>query len=235
MCIRDRTGIGGTAVRDLTRNKRFPNSPNSIKKLTNGRFEMRQKGNNLGAMLEGFVKAPETSRYSFSTFSDDSSEVWAAFAPNTMAGLVKVVELKGCCRKVNGNKFLSWTGGQAYYIRALVKEGGGGEYLRVGAKTGKQQWMPIPIAAFVPVRGNVCKCTGGTAAFGWACPKNNAALCASCPVGTMMNKAKTACVKATSGLRCGAAACEYDWTGICLLYTSPSPRDRTRSRMPSSA
>ena len=25
------------------------------------------------------------------------------------------------------------------------------------------------------------------------------------------------------------------WTYICLLYTSPSPRDRTRSRMPSSA
>ena len=25
------------------------------------------------------------------------------------------------------------------------------------------------------------------------------------------------------------------WFGICLLYTSPSPRDRTRSRMPSSA
>ena len=25
-----------------------------------------------------------------------------------------------------------------------------------------------------------------------------------------------------------------DWSG-CLLYTSPSPRDRTRSRMPSSA
>ena len=25
------------------------------------------------------------------------------------------------------------------------------------------------------------------------------------------------------------------WTKICLLYTSPSPRDRTRSRMPSSA
>ena len=26
--------------------------------------------------------------------------------------------------------------------------------------------------------------------------------------------------------------CDYD---VCLLYTSPSPRDRTRSRMPSSA
>ena len=26
-----------------------------------------------------------------------------------------------------------------------------------------------------------------------------------------------------------------DWHTTCLLYTSPSPRDRTRSRMPSSA
>ena len=26
-----------------------------------------------------------------------------------------------------------------------------------------------------------------------------------------------------------------DWNSCCLLYTSPSPRDRTRSRMPSSA
>ena len=25
------------------------------------------------------------------------------------------------------------------------------------------------------------------------------------------------------------------WCYVCLLYTSPSPRDRTRSRMPSSA
>ena len=27
----------------------------------------------------------------------------------------------------------------------------------------------------------------------------------------------------------------YKVSGSCLLYTSPSPRDRTRSRMPSSA
>ena len=27
----------------------------------------------------------------------------------------------------------------------------------------------------------------------------------------------------------------YTWSYSCLLYTSPSPRDRTRSRMPSSA
>ena len=28
---------------------------------------------------------------------------------------------------------------------------------------------------------------------------------------------------------------DYDGSKSCLLYTSPSPRDRTRSRMPSSA
>ena len=28
---------------------------------------------------------------------------------------------------------------------------------------------------------------------------------------------------------------DWDLERLCLLYTSPSPRDRTRSRMPSSA
>ena len=28
---------------------------------------------------------------------------------------------------------------------------------------------------------------------------------------------------------------EIDWVDICLLYTSPSPRDAHESRMPSSA
>ena len=36
------------------------------------------------------------------------------------------------------------------------------------------------------------------------------------------------------GLLKHAATCELEYFG-CLLYTSPSPRDRTRSRMPSSA
>ena len=32
-----------------------------------------------------------------------------------------------------------------------------------------------------------------------------------------------------------AHECGCPWNECCLLYTSPSPRDRTRSRMPSSA
>ena len=33
----------------------------------------------------------------------------------------------------------------------------------------------------------------------------------------------------------GEKTLEDIWDDVCLLYTSPSPRDRTRSRMPSSA
>ena len=33
----------------------------------------------------------------------------------------------------------------------------------------------------------------------------------------------------------GATSVAFDITRICLLYTSPSPRDATLSRMPSSA
>ena len=37
--------------------------------------------------------------------------------------------------------------------------------------------------------------------------------------------------------KCGAVWIngEHIWSGTCLLYTSPSPRDATLSRMPSSA
>ena len=36
-------------------------------------------------------------------------------------------------------------------------------------------------------------------------------------------------------LEAGLAYRKESWVNCCLLYTSPSPRDRTRSRMPSSA
>ena len=36
-------------------------------------------------------------------------------------------------------------------------------------------------------------------------------------------------------IKLGAPAEEFGEPTVCLLYTSPSPRDRTRSRMPSSA
>jgi hypothetical protein len=142
------TGISGTEVADLTSNSRYPDEPHAITALTSGSFQMRQRGDNLGAMLEGFMVAPTTGAYTFSTRSDDSSEVWAAPQPDSMADLKKVVELSGCCRKVMGSTKLSWIKGMAYYIKALVKEGIGGEYLYVGTKVGGKEYYPIPISMF---------------------------------------------------------------------------------------
>jgi hypothetical protein len=110
---------------------------------------MTMKGNNLGVMIEGFVRAPVTGVYTFSTKSDDSSEVWVSRTPRTQSGLVKVVELRGCCRKVRGIKKITWQAGQAYYIRAYVKEGGGGEYGQFGMMVQGREWFPIPIKQFV--------------------------------------------------------------------------------------
>ena len=47
-----------------------------------------------------------------------------------------------------------------------------------------------------------------------------------------LNRMLASCSEALSELGLPSAATAYE---DCLLYTSPSPRDRTRSRMPSSA
>jgi Ca2+-binding EF-hand superfamily protein len=158
------TGISGTRVADLTSNSRYPDKPHAITALTSGGFEMRQRGDNLGAMLEGFMVAPTTGAYTFSTNSDDSSEVWAAPQPDSMADLKKVVELSGCCRKVMGSTKLSWIKGMAYYIKALVKEGGGGEYLYVGTMVGGKEYYPIPISMFKLIE--TCSANGVSADVG---------------------------------------------------------------------
>ena len=55
------------------------------------------------------------------------------------------------------------------------------------------------------------------------------------------NLSETAFIREEGGkyfIRWFAPSCEIDLCGhatICLLYTSPSPRDRQKSRMPSSA
>ena len=52
------------------------------------------------------------------------------------------------------------------------------------------------------------------------------------PIGRLKNH--KACVTGLGLRRIGHTVTLED-TPSCLLYTSPSPRDRTRSRMPSSA
>eukprot|EP01047_Picozoa_sp_COSAG01_P017021 COSAG01_NODE_889_length_12914_cov_3.351775_1_plen_4223_part_10 len=162
-CEYQYTGIGGSRVYHLGNNAKFPDSPTKVLALTTGSLQMTQKGDNIGAMLEGFVLAPRTGLYSFSTWTDDSSELWAANRPNTKYRLQKMVELIGCCRKVNGVRRVVWTQGKAYYIRAYVKEGGGGEYGRWGMTVAGKEYHPIPIQMFASPKAS-CPgtCSNGT-------------------------------------------------------------------------
>ena len=123
-----------TTVSALTSHYKYPDQHDRTDKLALGSFEVpKQSTDKLGSMIEGFVKAPETGEYQFFTNSDDESEVWAAEQPHTKLYLKKVVELRGgCCKEVAGSVKVQWTEGQKYYIRALVKAGGGGGYLQVG-------------------------------------------------------------------------------------------------------
>ena len=62
------------------------------------------------------------------------------------------------------------------------------------------------------------------------------------PMGGMMGSLSSLSASDLGGVaissaisKSGLNASDIDEVLICLLYTSPSPRDRTRSRMPSSA
>ena len=50
-------------------------------------------------------------------------------------------------------------------------------------------------------------------------------------IGAGISGLTLGCILAKESLNCTI----YEKSNGCLLYTSPSPRDRTRSRMPSSA
>jgi len=116
-----------------------------------GTFQSQNNyGDNYGVMLEGFVKASETGSYKFFTSSDDASEVWVSSVPGQKdVSMVKVVELTGCCQEVAGSTAVSWEAGQVYYVKAYMKEGGGGDYLKVGMqRNGGSKHMPIPISMF---------------------------------------------------------------------------------------
>ena len=122
-CIRFYTGVSGTELSALKTAPNYPSSPSYIKAVTTGFFEIADNtydesdnAVDYGAVLEGYVKAPETGKYRFSTFSGGSSEVWVAKRSGTKEGLVKVVSSSFTGSSITGTVFLTLVEGQSYYI-----------------------------------------------------------------------------------------------------------------------
>eukprot|EP01047_Picozoa_sp_COSAG01_P020352 COSAG01_NODE_1157_length_11476_cov_87.701503_1_plen_1017_part_10 len=129
------TGINGTSVSNLISSIKYPNSPDSVRPVRKGVFQIDMEGHNWGAMIEGFVVAPASGDYTFLTYSDSSHSgnfvtVWAATQENTQAKLAKVVEVHNASKahtsrglRVTGSVRVSWTVNNTYYLRALIKKG----------------------------------------------------------------------------------------------------------------
>ncbi len=148
------TGIGGNELFWLTSNPRYPNSPNT-RNLITGRFEApRNVADNYGQRIHGYLIAPETGVYTFWIASDDHGAFYMSTGTNPANSTV-VCSVPGWTSPNQWDKYSSQVGtrfltaGQAYYVFALQKEGGGLDNLSVGwQRPGGLLQRPIPASFF---------------------------------------------------------------------------------------
>ena len=130
------TGIGGNYVTDLTDRPSYPDSPSLREEITSFEGPINWT-DNYGTRIHGFLVPAETGNYTFWIASDDYSELWLSSDSNP-ANEIKIAEVIGHTgsrqwEKYSGQKSNSilLTAGQAYYIKALHKEGGGDDNIAV--------------------------------------------------------------------------------------------------------
>ena len=153
ICAHVYNGISGTSVASLTSNAKYPNSPDETVVLgqnagnTGLRFPefTTSPRDTYGVLIEGYLVPPATAAYTFSTNSDDASEVYIEV---TKGDWTKVVELTGCCTKVRGTVEVNLVAGQPYWLKALLKEGSGGDYIYIGFSYNGIEEDPIPVSYF---------------------------------------------------------------------------------------
>ncbi len=160
-------GINGGAVSDLTGNANFPCNPGDTSTRT--LFEIPENSaDNYGAQLFGIFIAPVTGDYKFFISADDHAALYLSkdADPATKVSIASEADWNGGRQFITGDNQGSrgnppvnistlkpLIAGQAYYIEALVKEGGGGDNLSVaveypGSATVANGSSPIPDSLF---------------------------------------------------------------------------------------
>ena len=138
--VRFYKNIAGTAVANLTTAPTYPNSPDSAALwdvFSSGDSTGDTFGDNYGAELTGFYTAPATGTYKFYIRSDDASQLFLS-TDVSEANLKLIAQQTGCCNAFTDTPGslsslpLTLTKGQAYFFKAFLKEGGGGDYIQVG-------------------------------------------------------------------------------------------------------
>jgi uncharacterized repeat protein (TIGR03806 family) len=149
------TGVGGTAVADLTGLATYPNSPSNTGSLSSFQAPANV-ADNYGTRVFGWVHAPVTGTYTFSIYGDDNCELWLGTnsSPDTRRLIASVPEWT---TQNEWTKFPQQTSvgiplvaGQFYFIEALHKEGSGGDNLGVAWSYPGQALTVIPASRLSP-------------------------------------------------------------------------------------
>ncbi|MHB1309424.1 MAG: PA14 domain-containing protein, partial [Limisphaerales bacterium] len=157
--------IGATTlVDDLLAAEKFPDQPDNVR-LLGSVSTPSAYGDNYGARVTGFIIPPESGQYHFFLYSDDASRLFLSnneTAPDPNVA-TPICEETDCCDVfvepgvLNDDGFTSATsepvtlvGGNKYAFVALVKEGGGGDYLQVAAR---KVGDTTPAASLTPLAG----------------------------------------------------------------------------------
>ncbi len=155
--------ITGVAVADLLASEKFPSQPDNMR-LLGGIDTPNGYGDNYGARVTGFILPPETASYHFFINSDDASQFFLSLtetAPDPTSE-TPICEETGCCNAftepaadhstmLRTSEPIALVAGKKYAFVALVKEGGGGDYLRVAAR---KVGDTTPAASLSPLSGS---------------------------------------------------------------------------------
>ncbi len=131
------TNMTGTALVDMTRMTTFyPNDPAFEKPVF--LFEAdADRGDDYGSVLRGYIIAPATGSYRFWIATDDSGELWMSVTTNR-SSITRIATVTGAVGPREWTKYptqqsglRSLVAGQAYYVEARMKEGGGNDHMAV--------------------------------------------------------------------------------------------------------
>ena len=155
------TGIGGTAVSDLTTHSKFPYQADQSGPLTS--LSTGDLGDSYGQRWTGWITPPTSGNYRFYLVSDDSAELFLS-TDATIGKAVSIVANPSWknSKQWSANAPSAWkalVGGQKYYIEVRHKEGGGGDNCAVAWQ---REGDPAPVNGTGEIPGSVLSYrTGG--------------------------------------------------------------------------
>jgi len=131
------TGLEGVEVSALTGSAQFRKAPKLSE--TVAQFAApKQWADNYGSRLRGWLLPPESGKYTFWITADDSAELWLSSDSShgnkrLIAAVEEAVGDKEWERQDRQrSQAIALQAGEAYYIEALHKDGGGADHVAVG-------------------------------------------------------------------------------------------------------